>query len=58
MRLKILYDSYIFNYQRYGGISRYFVDLMENLPSDFLFEENVKFTDNQAHNLKRSSPDL
>ena len=46
MRLKILYDSYIFNYQRYGGISRYFVDLMENLPSDFLFEENVKFTDN------------
>lgn len=46
MRLKILYDSYIFSYQRYGGISRYFVDLMENLPSDFLFEENVKFTDN------------
>jgi glycosyltransferase involved in cell wall biosynthesis len=28
MRMKILYDHQIFSYQRYGGISRYFFELM------------------------------
>jgi glycosyltransferase involved in cell wall biosynthesis len=29
--MKILYDYQIFNIQRYGGISRYFIELMKNI---------------------------
>lgn len=31
--MKILYDTQVFAWQRYGGISRYFVELMRHLPS-------------------------
>ena len=29
---KILYDNQMFTFQRFGGVTRYFADLMYNLP--------------------------
>lgn len=31
---KILYDNQMFTFQRFGGVTRYFADLMYNLPAD------------------------
>lgn len=31
---KILYDNQMFTFQRYGGVTRYFADLIYNLPQD------------------------
>lgn len=31
---KILYDNQMFTFQRFGGVTRYFADLMYNLPSN------------------------
>lgn len=44
--MKILYDYQTFLMQRFGGISRYFVELMNNLPSDFQVDQTTLFTDN------------
>ena len=30
---KILYDNQMFTFQRFGGVTRYFADLMYNLPA-------------------------
>lgn len=37
---KILYDNQMFTFQRFGGVTRYFADLMYNLPADE-FESSV-----------------
>lgn len=44
--LKILYDYQIFTCQRVGGISRYFVELMSNLPEEFKTRQTALLTDN------------
>ena len=31
---KILYDNQMFTFQRFGGVTRYFADLLYNLPED------------------------
>lgn len=44
--MKILYDHQAFSIQRYGGVSRYFCELMKNLPSEHQFKLSVISTDN------------
>ena len=31
---KILFDNQMFTFQRFGGVTRYFADLIYNLPAD------------------------
>lgn len=45
--MKILYDHQIFGFQKFGGISRYFVELMSNLPDDIEFDNSIVFTENE-----------
>lgn len=45
--MKILYDHQIFSMQKYGGISRYFAQIMTNLPEEFQFEITAKYTNNE-----------
>ena len=33
--IKILYDHQMFSMQKFGGVTRYFADLIFNLPQDF-----------------------
>jgi glycosyltransferase involved in cell wall biosynthesis len=44
--MKILFDHQIFQNQKFGGISRYFVELITNLGSDISFEIGLKYTNN------------
>lgn len=41
MPLKVAFDHQIFSMQRYGGVSRYFVELASRLPSDIVSEVSV-----------------
>lgn len=50
--MNILYDSQIFSYQKFGGISRYFVELMSNLPNDIHPINSILLSDNEY--LRRS----
>ena len=44
---KILYDNQMFTLQRFGGVTRYFADLMYNLPAgDFVSEIPMRFCEN------------
>lgn len=44
---KILYDNQMFTFQRFGGVTRYFADLMYNLPADeFVTELPMKYCEN------------
>ena len=45
--MKILYDHQIFSIQKYGGISKYFCELMKNLPSGSQYKLSLLFSDNQ-----------
>ncbi|GAA6529539.1 hypothetical protein LPYR103PRE_15120 [Segatella asaccharophila] len=42
--LSVLFDDQIFNIQRFGGISRYFCEVMTHIPMDY--DVAVKYTDN------------
>ena len=44
--MKILFDHQIFSWQKYGGISRYFYELMRNLPIDISVLNSTIFSDN------------
>lgn len=44
--MKVLYDSQIFSYQRFGGISNCFVQLISHLPDDVHYRIAVEETDN------------
>ncbi|MDE6860117.1 MAG: glycosyltransferase family 4 protein [Duncaniella sp.] len=44
--MKILYDHQIFGLQKFGGISRYFVELMSNLPEDIAFKNSLAISNN------------
>lgn len=41
MALNVAFDHQIFSMQRYGGVSRYFVELASRLPSDMVSEVSV-----------------
>lgn len=44
--MKILYDHQIFSIQRVGGISKYFVELIQNLPIEILRDISIGMSDN------------
>ena len=44
--MNILYDHQTFSMQNYGGISRYFVELMKNMPQSYHCYNSVLFTEN------------
>lgn len=44
--MNILYDHQIFSAQKIGGISRYFVELIRNLPAEFITRQSAILTDN------------
>lgn len=44
--MRILYDNQVFTFQKFGGISRYFVELMRNLEAPFYPAIPITFTDN------------
>ena len=59
---KILYDNQMFTFQRFGGVTRYFADLMYNLPAnEFVSEipmyycENHYVTETYGHEYKTLS---
>ena len=44
---KILYDHQMFTFQRFGGVTRYFADLMYNLPqNEFTADVPMKYCEN------------
>ena len=45
--MKILYDTQCFNMQKFGGISRYFCEIMKNLPKEFEFSLPCIYSDNE-----------
>lgn len=45
--MKVLYDHQIFTLQKFGGISRYFTELMNNSNSLFEYKLLAKFSDNE-----------
>lgn len=45
--MKILFDFQMFLKQKYGGISKYFCELMSNLPSEHSYQLSLLFADNQ-----------
>ncbi|BDQ03132.1 glycosyltransferase family 1 protein [Ignavibacterium sp.] len=50
--LKVLYDHQCFSYQEYGGVSRYFVELIKHLNSLYFAETDlsIKYSNNQYLN--------
>lgn len=44
--MRILYDHQAFQMQKFGGISRYFVELMSRLPNDVQVSSSVVFSEN------------
>ncbi|MBR4967244.1 MAG: glycosyltransferase family 4 protein [Bacteroidaceae bacterium] len=44
---KILYDNQMFTFQRFGGVTRYFADLMYNLPAnEFIADIPMRYCEN------------
>ena len=44
---KILFDNQMFTFQRFGGVTRYFADLMYNLPADeFTADSPMRYCEN------------
>lgn len=50
--MKILYDYQMFSIQKFGGVTRYFCELMKNIPPEHQFNLSLIFSDN--HHLKES----
>src|SRR5690554_1998487 len=44
--MRILYDHQMFSYQKYGGITKYFVELMKNIGVENEFSLSLLFSDN------------
>ena len=55
--VKVLYDSQVFSWQKVGGISRYFVELIEHLKSDIQTEIPLFYSNNIYIN-KRNNKSL
>lgn len=45
--MKVLYDYQAFQMQRFGGISRYFAEIIDHLPDDVLSEIAIQYSDNE-----------
>lgn len=45
--MKVLYDHQIFEHQRIGGVSRYFVEIIKHLPTNIDVEVSVQYTFNE-----------
>ncbi len=45
--MKILYDHQMFSLQKYGGITKYFCELLKNSPGKFKFNLSLLFSFNQ-----------
>jgi len=45
--MKILYDHQMFSYQKYGGITKYFVELIKNISADHECHLSILFSENQ-----------
>jgi len=50
--MKILYDHQMFSFQQFGGITKYFAELIKNLPYETKFELSLLFSEN--HYLKEN----
>lgn len=46
MAIRVLYDSLSFDWERVGGVPRYFTNLWRNLPQDVEYDIAVKETKN------------
>lgn len=44
--MNVFFDHQIFTIQRFGGISRYFVEIMKRMPEDINVSSHVVFSDN------------
>lgn len=56
--MKILYDHQIFTVQKYGGISRYFSQIISNLPETVQTEIGIKHTNNEYIKNLNLIPDM
>ncbi|MDE7427239.1 MAG: glycosyltransferase family 4 protein [Muribaculaceae bacterium] len=54
--MKVLYDSTTFSSQVFGGISHYFVELMNHLPHNWQYDLTVKASENEYLPLLRPRP--
>lgn len=45
--MKVFYDSQIFSWQKFGGISRYFVELISRMSNDVEVEKSIIISDNE-----------
>jgi len=54
--MKILYDHQIFSIQKYGGISRYFTQIISNFPQHIQTEIAIKYSNNEY--LKEFNSDI
>jgi glycosyltransferase involved in cell wall biosynthesis len=50
--MKILYDYQMFSMQKFGGVTRYFCELMKNFPPEHHFSLSLLFSEN--HHLKEN----
>jgi glycosyltransferase involved in cell wall biosynthesis len=48
--MKVLYDHQMFSLQKYGGVTKYFCELIKNLPQECEYDISFAFSDN--HYLK------
>lgn len=48
--MKVLYDHQIFEHQRIGGVSRYFAEIIDHLPSDVETDVSVQYAFNEYLN--------
>ena len=49
--MKILFDDQVFTWQKFGGISRYFTQIISNFPAEINAEISIKYSDNEyLHN--------
>lgn len=54
--MRVLYDSHIFSEQTFGGISRYFVELMNHLPDDVSRRVSLTASENDYLPLLKNPP--
>ena len=54
--MNVLYDSHTFSEQTFGGISRYFVELMNNLPPEYTPLLSLKASENDYLSLLKNKP--
>lgn len=45
--MKVLYDHQIYQHQRFGGVSRYFTEIIEHLPENVDFDVSVLYSFNE-----------